>query len=83
MLSRIIGTVGILLLLAIALALPVIPGMQRGSEAALRSDVAGAVGRVGERLPDVTLQDLDGAPVRLSNFRGKRVLLTFERSVDW
>ncbi len=83
MLARIIGTVGILLLLAIALALPVIPGMKRGSEAALRSDIAGAVGRVGERLPDVTLQDLDGAPVRLSNFRGKRVLLTFERSVDW
>ncbi len=83
MLSRVLGTVLILLLLAIALALPVIPGMQRGSEAALRSDAVGAVGRVGERLPDLALQDLDGAPVRLSEFRGKRVLLTFERSLDW
>jgi len=27
--------------------------------------------------PDVTLQDLDGGPVRLAMFRGRPVLLTF------
>ena len=40
-------------------------------------------GRTGEVLPDFTLRDLDGVPVRLSDLRDQRVLLTFERSVDW
>jgi peroxiredoxin len=38
---------------------------------------------VGERLPDFELLDLEGEPVRLSDLRGHRVLLTFERSLDW
>ncbi|NNL67847.1 MAG: redoxin domain-containing protein [Myxococcales bacterium] len=57
--------------------------MQRGSEAAVRSEVEGAAGRLGEPLPDFTLPDLDGDAVTLSQLRGHRVLLTFERSVDW
>jgi hypothetical protein len=39
--------------------------------------------RVGEPFPDVALADLSGAPVRIGDFRGHRVLLTFERSLDW
>jgi cytochrome oxidase Cu insertion factor (SCO1/SenC/PrrC family) len=56
---------------------------RRGTEAQLRADVPHAVGRVGERLPDFTLPDLDGQPVRLADLRGHPVLITFERSVDW
>jgi len=49
----------------------------------VRADAPAASVRVGEPFPDVTLADLSGAPVRVADFRGKRVLLTFERSLDW
>lgn len=81
--GRILATLAIGLLLALAIALPGIPGLHRGSEASLRDEVPGAVARLGERLPDFTLRDLEGAPVWLDDFLGKRVVLTFERSVDW
>ena len=48
-----------------------------------REDIRGANARVGGMLPDIALEDLDGTPVRISDFRGRRVLITFERSVDW
>jgi cytochrome oxidase Cu insertion factor (SCO1/SenC/PrrC family) len=80
---RWLATLGIGGLLLLAIALPYTSLGRRGSDARLRADVPGAVGRSGERLPDFTLPDLDGAPVRLSDLRGQRVLLTFERSVDW
>lgn len=32
---------------------------------------------VGERAPDFTVKDLDGKPISLSDFKGKRVLLNF------
>jgi peroxiredoxin Q/BCP len=31
----------------------------------------------GEKAPDFTLQDQDGNPVRLSSFKGKRVVVFF------
>ena len=80
---RWLGTVGILLLLVVDWALPVTPVGRRGVEAQVRSDIASAAIRVGEKLPDFTLHDIDGSPVRLADLRGQRVLLTFERSVDW
>ncbi len=80
---RWLATAVIALLLLLNLALPATPLGRRGAEAKLRADVPGAVGVVGERLPDFALQDLEGRPVRLADFRGRRVLLTFERSVDW
>jgi cytochrome oxidase Cu insertion factor (SCO1/SenC/PrrC family) len=81
--AQILGTIIIGLLLAIAVALPSIPGMQRGSDPEIRADVSEAAGAPGEALPDFTLYDFDGAPVRLADFRGQRVLLMFERSIDW
>ena len=76
------GAIGVLLLVTVAL--PGLPGMSQGVEpGVVRSDAAAAVGRVGDRLPDFELRDLAGRPVRLSNLRGHRVLLTFERSLDW
>lgn len=77
------GSAAISLLLALNLALPYTPLGRRGSEAALRLDAPSAVGRAGEPLPDLALHELDGTPLRLSDLRGQRVVLTFERSVDW
>ncbi len=80
---RWIATALIAALIVLDLALPATPVGRRGNEAQLRADVPGDVGAVGEHLPDFTLPDLQGRPVRLADFRGERVLLTFERSVDW
>ncbi len=80
---RWIGTAAIVGLLLLDVVLPSTSLGRRGNEPALRADIPGAVGAVGERLPDFTLADLEGEPVRLSDFRGRQVLLTFERSVDW
>jgi cytochrome oxidase Cu insertion factor (SCO1/SenC/PrrC family) len=77
------GPLLILLLFALNLALPYTPLGRRGSDAAVRHDVPGAAGAIGERLPDFELPDLDGRPLRLSDLRGHRVVLTFERSLDW
>ena len=83
MIGRVLGTIVIVGLLALAIALPHTPFGRRGSEAALRRDVPDAVGTVGERLPELSLQDLVGNPISLAKFRGQRVVLTFERSLDW
>ena len=77
------GSVVIGLLLVIALALPWTGVGRRGTDGEVRSDIDGAVGAVGDTLPHIELLDLDGGPLRLEDLRGHRVLLTFERSVDW
>ncbi len=81
--GRILASVVIALLLVLDLALPYTPLGRRGTEARVRHDIPGAIGEIGQRLPPFTLLDLEGAPVRLSDFRGRRVVLTFERSIDW
>ena len=80
---RWLATFGIAALLALDLLIPKTPLGRRGTEAAVRADVPTALGRVGEEFPDFTLPDLQGRAVSLFDFRGQRVLLTFERSVDW
>jgi len=77
------ATFGILLLLVLDLLLPRTGIGRRGAEARVRFDVPTAVGAPGTTLPSLRLRDLDGTPVSLADFRGHRVLLTFERSVDW
>ncbi len=82
--ARLLGSLVLLLLLALAVGLPRVPMFRQGAEEGVaRADVAGAVGTVGERLPDFTLHTLDGARLRLEDLRGHRVLLAFERSLDW
>ena len=83
MIGRILWTVVIGSLLGLAVALPYTTMGRRGSEAAARRDASEAVGTVGERLPRLSLQDLEGNAVTLRDFRGERVVLTFERSLDW
>jgi cytochrome oxidase Cu insertion factor (SCO1/SenC/PrrC family) len=81
--GRALATAAIAALLALDLALPALPIFHRGTEPRVRDDVPGALTGVGQLMPDFTLPDLDGVPVRLADLRGQRVLLTFERSVDW
>ena len=81
--GRILASIVIALLLVLDLALPYTPLGRRGTEARVRRDIPGAIGEIGQTLPPFTLLDLAGAPVRLSDFRGRRVVLTFERSIDW
>ncbi|MEE9280656.1 MAG: redoxin domain-containing protein [Myxococcota bacterium] len=83
MIGRILGTLVIGALLALTIGLPYTDRGRRGSEATVRHDAPDAIGTVGERLPRLSLRDLEGAPVTLGDFRGQRVILTFERSLDW
>ena len=83
MTGRILATAAIVLLLLLDVALPYTDLGRRGSDPIPRLDSAEARGRVGELLPPLDLVGLDGGRVRLADFRGKRVLLTFERSLDW
>ncbi len=80
---RWLATAVIGLLLVLDLALPHTALGRRGSEARSRDEVPAAKGRLGAVLPELSLTDLSGAPFRLSELRGHRVLLTFERSLDW
>ncbi len=80
---RWLATAAIVALLALDLFLPSTSLGRRGTEAAARADIDGAVGAIGETLPDIALPSLEGDLVRLSDLRGHRVLLIFERSVDW
>ena len=75
------GIIALLLLLIVVL--PLTPIANGRPEAVVRSDVPGAVGQIGRTLPPLFLQDLDGRPLRLADFRGHPLLITFERSVDW
>ncbi len=80
---RWLATLAIVALLALAIFVPDTGIGRRGAETLVRADVAGAVGAVGERLPELALESLDGAPIALADFRGHPLLVTFERSVDW
>ena len=80
---RVLATGVILGLLALDFALPNTSIGRRGSSNTAQHDVVGAVAEIGERLPDLRLVGLDGRELLLSDLQGHRVLLTFERSVDW
>jgi cytochrome oxidase Cu insertion factor (SCO1/SenC/PrrC family) len=81
--GRWLATAGIAALFALNLALPSLPIAKQGAEASVRSEASDAVAAPGRPLPAFELVDLDGAPIRLADLRGHRVLLTFERSLDW
>ena len=81
--TRLLASLGIVSLLALDLALPWTSLGRRGTEARARHDVPDAFAEVGAPFPDFVLPDLSGDPVRLADLRGQRVVLTFERSVDW
>lgn len=80
---RWLATFGIVALLLLNLLVPSTPIGRRAAEGAVRSEAPDSVAKLGSRLPDFTLLDLDGEPFRIADLRGHRVLLTFERSLDW
>ena len=65
-----------LLLVAVLLAFLALQ-LARRSPHAIDVTVGGGHAHVGGQAPDFTSQRLDGSPVRLSQFRGKPVLLNF------
>lgn len=81
--GRWIATIVIGLLLALDLALPRTMLGRRGHEAEPRVDAPEAFSSVGEKMPEFEMRDLEGERVRLSDYRGTRLILTFERSLDW
>ena len=80
---RWISTVAIAALLLLVIAAPSTPIGRRGSEMQVRAEAKGATLAIGDAFPALALQHLDGTPFDLSSLQGHRVLVTFERSVDW
>jgi cytochrome c biogenesis protein CcmG, thiol:disulfide interchange protein DsbE len=67
---------GVLLLAAVLILLLALQLMRR-STPAMQVTVGGGTAQVGALAPDFTSRRLDGSPVRLSQFRGKPVLINF------
>jgi len=82
MILRSLATLVLMGLLGLNLALPTSSLTHRGSEDKVRNDVTSEL-LVGQRLPTLELVDFDGQSVTREDLLGHRVLLTFERSVDW
>jgi len=80
---RWLGSLVIVGLLALNWALPATKLGRRGVDPEARADIESAKLRVGDPMPNLELTTIDGARLRIADFRGKRVLITFERSVDW
>jgi len=80
---RVLGSLVIVALFGLNWMLPRTDLGRRGASSEIRQDVTVAGISVGARLPHATLMDLAGEPVSLSELRGQRLLLVFERSVDW
>ena len=81
--SRWLGSIAIVALLAFNWAMPSTKMGRRGVDPNARADVESATLRVGGMMPNLELTTIDGTRIRIADFRGKRVLITFERSVDW
>lgn len=82
MILRSLATVVLAALLLLNLALPTTSIGRRGSETLVRADVTSEL-LIGKTLPPLELLALDGRVVTQEDLLGHRVLLTFERSVDW
>ena len=80
---RWLGSLLIVALFALNLALPSTSMGRRGTSFEPRADIASAKLRVDDRMPNLELTTIDGTRLRIADFRGKRILITFERSVDW
>jgi len=82
MILRGLATLVLLALLALNLMLPSTSIGRRGTEAAARADIESQIA-LGRSLPDFELVGFDGRVYSREDLLGQRVLLTFERSVDW
>ena len=83
MILRWLVTLLIAALFVLNLWMPSSPLGRRGNERLVRAEVPSLVARVGQKLPDLAFEDLDGRVVRSADLLGHPLLLVFERSVDW
>jgi peroxiredoxin len=79
---RTLASLFVLALLAANVLMPSRPEVARGPEDRVRSDHPIAVA-LGDALPDFELRTLDGRIRTRKDLVGRRMLLTFDRSVDW
>jgi cytochrome oxidase Cu insertion factor (SCO1/SenC/PrrC family) len=82
MILRSLASLVLIALFGLNWMLPSLPGMARGPENRIRADVSTGLA-LGQSLPPFSLTGLDGREYTLDDLLGHRVLLTFERSVDW
>ena len=80
---RWIATGIIVILIVLELALPSTSLGRRGNEDQVRSDVIGVDKQIGMELPFLRMSTLSGHLVSTDKLIGHRILLIFERSVDW
>jgi cytochrome c biogenesis protein CcmG/thiol:disulfide interchange protein DsbE len=52
-------------------------GLSTGESLQLPGTIAGPAPRIGKEAPDFRVIGLDGAPIQLSDFRGRPILVTF------
>ena len=82
MILRGLATLVLVALLSLNFMMPRSSMGQRGNENKVRNDITSRL-LVGQKLPPLELVGLDGRSHTGEDLRGHRVLLTFERSVDW
>ncbi len=82
MILRALATVVVLGLFGLNAMLPTMSVVARGTENRVRADFESDLA-IGRTLPTLELFDLDGRRFTREDLLGHRVLLTFERSVDW
>jgi len=82
MILRGLATLILVALFALNLVLPTSSFSHRGSENKVRTDIASRL-VIGHSLPPLELIGFDGRSYTREDLLGHRVLLTFERSVDW
>ncbi|MAG32438.1 MAG: hypothetical protein CL908_16270 [Deltaproteobacteria bacterium] len=82
MILRSLASLFVLAVLALNVALPTHPMTARGKENLVRSDLETRI-VIGRGLPELELIGLDGRLYTREDLQGHRVLITFERSVDW
>lgn len=82
MILRGMATLILAALFALNLVLPTGSFSYRGSENKIRADVETKLA-IGQQLPPLELVGLDGRNYSREDLLGHRVLLIFERSVDW
>jgi hypothetical protein len=80
---RWLATVVLAGLFALNLWMPSSPLGRRGSERTVRTQVPAAAAWLGQPLPELAFEDLDGRVVSTADLLGHPLLLVFERSVDW
>ena len=82
MILRSLASLFVIALLALNWILPTAPISARGIDHEVRHDVESKLA-IGRAFPDFELFSFDGRRVTRADLLGHRVLLTFERSVDW